>query len=252
MSHPLVAAASGIIVRAIELEKQNKLTESLVCFQEGIGILIKALRSLSSNDDSNLKSHLRQKVTDYMDKAEKLKDSIKRETAKGNYHEQMTISEGSTGYGYQRIFGRFLNEGTIQEVWVEDPYIRSSFQIENFSHFCEILVRSESPIRNVHLLTGVDTQNPDEQLKKFQLLKSDLWQHRVVFDWVFSDTLHDREIRFDNGWIVKIGRGLDYIRRPAHKFCGLGVHDYDFRPCAATTVDIFHRSSLRVEKDPNR
>ncbi|KER33826.1 hypothetical protein T265_00283 [Opisthorchis viverrini] len=128
----------------------------------------------------------------------------------------------------------------------------ASFKIENFSHFCEILVRSESPIRNVHLLTGVDTQNPDEQLKKFQLLKSDLWQHRVVFDWVFSDTLHDREIRFDNGWIVKIGRGLDYIRRPAHKFCGLGVHDYDFRPCAATTVDIFHRSSLRVEKDPNR
>lgn len=53
--------------------------------------------------------------------------------------------------------------------------------------------------------------------------------------------------RFDSGWIVKIGRGLDYIRRPEHKFCGLGVHDYDFRTCSATTIDIFHSSILRQD-----
>ncbi|KAF8562384.1 hypothetical protein P879_08714 [Paragonimus westermani] len=248
-SNPLVDAASGIILRGFELEKQNKLTESFVCYQEGIGILIKALKSLSTASDNGVRNRLRQKVNEYMDKAEHIKELIKRETAKGNYHEQMNIDEGSTGYGYQRIFGRFLNDGTVQEVWVDDPYIRSSFQIENFSHFCEILVQSQSPIRKLHLVTGKDTQQTKEQSEKFTILKSDLAKHRISFDWSFSDTLHDREIRFDNGWIIKIGRGLDYIRRSEHKFFGLGVHDYDFRPCAATTIDIFHRSSLHVDKN---
>ncbi|CAL8080290.1 unnamed protein product [Calicophoron daubneyi] len=183
-----------------------------------------------------------------MDKAESLKIAIRRETAKGGYHEQLVIEDGSRGHGYRRIFGRFVSEGTAHEVWVEDPYVRSTFQIENFSHFCEILVQSESPIRKIHLVTGRDTQKPQEQIKKFKILRDDLQAQSVTFEWDFSDTLHDREIRFDNGWIVKIGRGLDYVRRSEHKFCGLGVHDYDFRPCAATTVDIFHRSSLRIEK----
>ncbi|KAA3681992.1 uncharacterized protein DEA37_0002200 [Paragonimus westermani] len=273
-SNPLVDAASGIILRGFELEKQNKLTESFVCYQEGIGILIKALKLLSTASgsfsqfpnnskftlDSGLRNRLRQKVNEYMDKAEHIKELIKKETAsksvlmalsmlEGNYHEQMIIDEGSTGYGYQRIFGRFLNDGTVQEVWVDDPYIRSSFQIENFSHFCEILVQSQSPVRKLHLVTGKDTQQTKEQSEKFTILKLDLAKHRISFDWSFSDTLHDREIRFDNGWIIKIGRGLDYIRRSEHKFFGLGVHDYDFRPCAATTIDIFHRSSLHVDKN---
>ena len=28
----------------------------------------------------------------------------------------------------------------------------------------------------------------------------------------YDDVIHDREIRFDNGWIVKIGRGLDIFK----------------------------------------
>ena len=46
--------------------------------------------------------------------------------------------------------------------------------------------------------------------------------------------------RFNNGWVVKIGRGLDYIKNTPHKFVGLGVHDFDYRHCLQTTVDIFY------------
>ncbi|KAF6775553.1 hypothetical protein AHF37_05360 [Paragonimus kellicotti] len=80
-SNPLVDAASGIILRGFELEKQNKLTESFVCYQEGIGILIKALKLLSTASDSDIRTHLRQKVNEYMDKAEHIKELIKKETA---------------------------------------------------------------------------------------------------------------------------------------------------------------------------
>ncbi|VEL29711.1 unnamed protein product, partial [Protopolystoma xenopodis] len=138
----------------------------------------------------------------------------------------------------------FLDDGSVRSVWVEDPFIRSSYQIENFSHFCEVLLSSSSLVRNIYLTTGCDQNNRCDQLEKLNNIKNDLAARDVILTLDFSSTLHDREIRFDNGWIVKIGRGLDFIRRSDHKFHGLGVHDYNFRQCLETTIDIFHRSSL--------
>ncbi|KAK4470799.1 hypothetical protein MN116_006319 [Schistosoma mekongi] len=244
-SNSLIEAGSIVMVRAIELEKQLKFTESLTCYEESIGLFIKALRSIPENTQLEFKEKLRQKVSEYITHAEKLKEKLKKESENGNYHEQIVIDEGATGFSYKRVFGRFLEDGTASKIWVDDPYIRNSYQIENFSHFCEVVVQSESDVKNIYLTTGEDTQHPYEQIEKFGHLKDDLEKHNINFEWTFSDTLHDREIRFDNGWIVKIGRGLDYFRRPEHKFCGLGVHDYEFRSCSATTIDIFHSSILR-------
>ncbi|KAH8872204.1 MIT domain-containing protein 1 [Schistosoma japonicum] len=282
-SNSLIEAGSIVMVRAIELEKQLKFTESLTCYEESIGLFIKALRSIPQNTQLEFKEKLRQKVSEYITHAEKLKEKLKKESENGNYHEQIVIDEGATGFSYKRVFGRFLEDGTASKIWVDDPYIRNSYQIENFSHFCEVVVQSESDVKNIYLTTGEDTQqksvfvmclyavdhrimyytiyfgldsritepficvrtHPYEQIEKFGHLKDDLEKHNIHFEWTFSDTLHDREIRFDNGWIVKIGRGLDYFRRPEHKFCGLGVHDYEFRSCSATTIDIFHSSILR-------
>ncbi|RTG86619.1 uncharacterized protein DC041_0001586, partial [Schistosoma bovis] len=230
-SNSLIEAGSIVMLRAIELEKQLKFTESLTCYEESIGLFIKALRSIPDNTQSEFKDRFRLKVSEYITHAEKLKEKLKKESENGNYHEQIVIEEGAIGYSYKKVFGRFLEEGTI----------------ENFSHFCEVIVQSVSKVKNIYLTTGEDAQHPDEQIEKFNMLKGDLEKHSVTFEWTFSDTLHDREIRFDSGWIVKIGRGLDYIRRPEHKFCGLGVHDYDFRTCSATTIDIFHSSILRQD-----
>lgn len=44
--------------------------------------------------------------------------------------------------------------------------------------------------------------------------------------------------RLSNGYIIKIGRGLNYFL-PADKFC-LGQSNYDFRKCKETNVDIFY------------
>ena len=50
--------------------------------------------------------------------------------------------------------------------------------------------------------------------------------------------------RFSNGWIVKIGRGLDYFK-PVEKFT-VGFTDYDLRPCKETTVDIIPASKTNT------
>ncbi|KAL5112928.1 MIT domain-containing protein 1 [Taenia crassiceps] len=177
MAESLLSSSSQIIVRALSLESEGKLTQSLVCYEEDC-----------------------------------------------KYHEHIDIADGETGYGYRKLFSRFLDDG----------------RIEKFSHFCEVLVGSASPVQRIILQTGVDCEKSEEQLKKFETLKQDLQLRKVDFIWNFSPLLHDRQIRFNNGWVIKIGRGLDYIKNAPHKFVGLGVHDFDFRPCLQTTIDIFY------------
>ena len=50
--------------------------------------------------------------------------------------------------------------------------------------------------------------------------------------------------RFDNGWVIKIGRGLDIYKPTENKF-SVGFCDFDLRQCHETTVDIFHRKSVK-------
>jgi len=53
----------------------------------------------------------------------------------------------------------------------------------------------------------------------------------------FNPQVHDREIRIDHGWVVKIGRGLN-IYQPPECWFAIGAHDLGVRLCLATKVDI--------------
>jgi len=50
-------------------------------------------------------------------------------------------------------------------------------------------------------------------------LAQSLLEHDIKFEVKFNPQMHDREIRIDNGWPIKIGRGLDIYR--AETFIGL-------------------------------
>ena len=45
----------------------------------------------------------------------------------------------------------------------------------------------------------------------------------------------DAFFRFSNGWVVKIGRGLDYFKETLNPSA-----DRDLWPCQETVVDIFN------------
>ena len=91
-----------------------------------------------------------------------------------------------------------------------------------------------------------------DQERKLGEIGDDLGRRDVGLSVEYSDTLHDREIRLDTGWVVKIGRGLDIYKPAAGRGRGrlaLGQFDLDLRPCHETKVDIFHRSNLlRTER----
>ena len=57
---------------------------------------------------------------------------------------------------------------------------------------------------------------------------------------LINENLHDREIRFDNGWVIKIGRGLDFFQKPDLWF-GIGANDLTLRRCLETKVDVFKK-----------
>lgn len=170
-----------------------------------------------------------------------MKRFINEKKSNGTYRELTKIENGSTGHGYASVFGRFL-DGTVTYIDIEDPYIRAFHQCQNLVRLCELAVQKCSALTRISLLTTYDSEE-STQITRLAELKESLTSHNVSFDFSFSTTLHDRQIKLSNGWVIKIGRGLDYFKAPEGKFV-LGSCDLELRPCLETTVDIFHRTQV--------
>lgn len=69
-------------------------------------------------------------------------------------------------------------------------------------------------------------------------LKQSLLEVDIVLDIKFNEKLHDREVRIDNGWTIKIGRGLDFYQKPTG-WSEIGSNDLSLRKCLETKVDIY-------------
>ena len=186
------------------------------------------------------KAKYRQKATEYLERTEKVDQLISREKENGKYQEHIKIQLNSTGFSYETIFGRFLDD-SVHVISVEDPYIRAHHQIVNFLRFCELCVKKCDNLREIKLTTSCDN-NPGDQEAKLRELQQSLQQRSISFTWEMSSTLHDREVKLDTGWIIKIGRGLDIYKPPEGKMV-LGYFDLDLRKCLETTVDIFYQKS---------
>jgi len=147
-----------------------------------------------------------------------------------------SILYGDTGYSYESIMGPYLQGA--KAVVIEDPYIRLQHQIQNFVRFCETVIRAGT-VKQITLITGHDDKTPlAEMAEKLEELKQSLLEVDVELEVKLNPNIHDREIRLDNGWIIKIGRGLDFYQKPASWF-EVGAHDLNLRKCLETKVDIF-------------
>ncbi|MEQ2198381.1 MIT domain-containing protein 1 [Xenoophorus captivus] len=236
------ASAVSVLKRAVELDQSGRFQDSLVCYQEGIQLLIDVLKALK---DESKRGHYREKIKGYMDRAEQIKAHVNQMKEDGKYHEQIKIPEDATGFSYEALFKPYISSA-LSEVWVEDPYIRHTHQLYNFLRFCEMLLKLCSKVKRIHLLTSQDEQaDKTQQSSALSELRDSLGGQGVTLDVQYSSTIHDREIRFDNGWIIKIGRGLDYFKKPQGRF-SIGYCDYDLRRCQETSVDIFHTKHTKT------
>src|SRR5262249_38990900 len=95
------------------------------------------------------------------------------------------------------------------------------------------------------LITGYDDQAQLSDVQnKLADLKQSLLDIDIVLEVEFNPNLHDREIRLDNGWVIKIGRGLDFYQKPTSWY-EIGSTDLSLRKCLETKVDIFRTHATR-------
>lgn len=228
-------AATKVLTRAVELDNNQRYREALICYQEGTDLLMTALKT---EPDRIKKQSLRSKLEEYLSRGEKIKPLVQTQNKTEKYHQKIEIKDEERGHSYKKIFAPCLS-GNVTEVMVEDPYIRTMHQILNFVRFCEMMVHVSS-MKKIKLLTGhhQDTSLQQDRLNK---LTESLKHCGITLEVSFSDTLHDREITFDNGWVVKIGRGLDFFKPVKDQF-SVGYYDHSLRACHETTIDLYRNS----------
>ncbi|XP_072762368.1 MIT domain-containing protein 1-like [Anoplolepis gracilipes] len=235
------SAAVSVLKRAVEMDKKEQFTMALVLYQEGVQIL---LDTVKETKETYKVEYLTTKAKEYLDRAETVKKLITARKSAGIYRELTKIENGSTGHGYASVFGRFL-DGSVTYINIEDPYIRAFHQCQNLVRLCELAVQKCCALSRISLLTTYESEE-SSQITRLAELKESLASRKISFDFSFSETLHDRQISLSNGWVIKIGRGLDYFRAPEGKFV-LGSCDLELRPCLETTIDIFHKNQLQNE-----
>jgi len=190
-----------------------------------------------------MKAQVRSKVSTYMNRAEELKVHIQNHKELWKVAEKIQIKDNQIGCSYSTLFSKYIND-KLSSVRISDSYIRKQHQIYNLLRFCELLVKKGKSFKRIHVLTGHAGQNSrggesvQQQERLLSRLRSSLGEHGVTMTIEYSETLHDREIIFDNGFVIKMGRGLDYFKGPQDPM-SIGFCDYDLRPCLETSVDVY-------------
>src|SRR5690606_3010869 len=152
--------------------------------------------------------------------------------------QHFTILYGDTGHSYESILGPYLQGA--RSVLIEDPYIRLQHQIQNFVRFCETVLKAGT-VKKISLITGYDDKTQLADIaEKLDELKQSLLELDVELEVKLNPNIHDREIRLDNGWVIKIGRGLDFYQKPGSWF-EVGATDLSLRKCLETKVGIFQQ-----------
>jgi ATP-dependent Lon protease len=147
---------------------------------------------------------------------------------------EIRIFHGDRGYSYRSLFLDYIKGA--KKVRLEDPFIRRAHQITNFLHFCEVCVDAGT-VEEIHLTTSYEDEEEKKEagLKIITIAKS-LEDHGIKLEVKMSDTLHDRRMELDNGWVITLGRGLDFYQRP-DDWLDIGANELNLRQCTETTIN---------------
>eukprot|EP00056_Hartaetosiga_gracilis_P004770 m.78068 g.78068 ORF g.78068 m.78068 type:complete len:225 (+) comp11940_c3_seq5:175-849(+) len=204
---------------AVAFEQAGKIGEACAKYHSAAHVLMDILKTLPPGDKKN---KLKERAASYITRAEQLKEVA------GSL-EPCTISENGTGYSYESIFGDILTDAT--SVVIVEPYLDKFYQCQNLLRFVELCVKKG--VASITVQTKL-AENPHDESSPLYQIKSGLRRRGVHFAVEVHDTLHDRSVRADNGFIAHLGRGLHFFKR-VEKF-DVGYFDYSQRPCMACDI----------------
>ncbi|HEY5870037.1 MAG TPA: MIT C-terminal domain-containing protein, partial [Candidatus Tectomicrobia bacterium] len=147
----------------------------------------------------------------------------------------ITLGEDTTGYSYASLFEAYVKHAEHLEI--KEPYLRSRYQLDNFQRLCELVARS-GKTRTIMLTTGtLDGDDEDQADARLEDIRRYLMSRDIALRWRRDATLHAREIKTSDGWLILSDRGLDIYKKPeSHN--AFGHSDQALRQCKHTQIHI--------------
>lgn len=150
----------------------------------------------------------------------------------------LLLRENQTNVSYEKIFGEYLLN--CNSIIIVDPYIRMPYQVRNLMEFIRLVLskkRSDQSI-SIHLKTFNTDEKIPEMIDTFDDLSDTLIDMDINFTYAFDESIHDRSIILDNGWIISLGRGLDIWQRTGGMLDFAEYHQ-EKRLCKETNIHIY-------------
>lgn len=125
----------------------------------------------------------------------------------------LEYSDDQRGVTYNKLFGPYV--AGAKEITLKDAYIRKPYQIRNLVEFLETVFNytNRTDEVRVHVITGhTDEHYVDAQVEQFDEVQSTFSQLGIRLTYEFDDSVHDRSVITDTGWLIVPGRGLDIFQ----------------------------------------
>lgn len=197
---------------------QNKHVEDLEILEfESTPVNVEGLERAGSEDDVSL------------DWAEKLLSECKE------LHATFSLFDGDAGWPFSRIFDREIFSGA-EKIRIVEPYLFKHHQLRNLNELLLHIVEVSKP-KVIEIYTFFPPLERADFNKNFfdTLSKEIFMEHGALLELKYSESLHDRYVFADSGYVTKLGRGLD-IYKPS---TGLASHRQESRKVRACEITVF-------------
>jgi GTPase Era involved in 16S rRNA processing len=147
------------------------------------------------------------------------------------------LKDGETGWPFSRILDSKIF-AAAEKIRIIEPYLFKRHQLRNLKELLLQVVETSKP-KAVELFTLYPPSERSEFNKNFfdELSRELFTDHGISLDVSYSESLHDRYIFSDTGYVVKLGRGLD-IYKPS---TGLASHRQESRKVRGCDITILER-----------
>lgn len=133
------------------------------------------------------------------------------------YEKEVILHDNQKGISFKKLFADYLKGAT--DIVLTDPYIRMLHQFRNLMEFCQMLaeIKNDEDEINLHIITWNDLEHTPQSIDNLEELKESLVDMGINLTYEFQE-LHDRHITANNGWKIKLGRGLDIFEKTNGRF----------------------------------
>lgn len=145
------------------------------------------------------------------------------------------MRNGDKKWPFAKIFPAEFFRGA-SEIWLIDPYLSKHHQRRNLREFLDVVGKA-AKLKTINVITSESEDPTGRDDKQFydSLDRSLFEKVGSKITYTHNEHVHDRFVVVDNGFVFKLGRGLDIYKPVA----GLSGADASLRQTRECEIDVF-------------